>query len=36
MRLELPLIWSKKGEGIKINQNNFIYMEFTLWDFMME
>jgi hypothetical protein len=36
MRLELPLICSKKGEWIKLNQNNFSQLEFTLCDFMMQ
>jgi hypothetical protein len=36
MRLELPLICSKKGEWIKIHENNFSQLEFTLTDFMME
>jgi hypothetical protein len=34
MSLELPLICDKKGEWIKINQNNFTQLKFTLYDFM--
>jgi hypothetical protein len=36
MRLELPVICDKKGEWIKIYENKFTQLEFTLCDFMME